>query len=257
MYSIKNKVVFITGASEGIGKSCAYAFAEQGANLILSARRINILNEIADDLRKEYGIKVYAYKLDVRNREEVEVGVTHLPDEWKKIDILINNAGLGRGLEKMYLDNPDSWEEMIDTNIKGLLYVTRMITPQMAERKEGHVINIGSIAGHEAYPKGGVYCATKFAVNAISKSLKMDLVDKNIRVSSVDPGAVETEFSNVRFYGDKERAKQVYKGFKPLVAEDIADAVIYCATRPPHVNIGEIILTPTAQASAFVLHREE
>jgi 3-hydroxy acid dehydrogenase / malonic semialdehyde reductase len=257
MYSLKNKVVFITGASEGIGKACANAFAKEGANLILSARRINVLNQVADEIRKEHSVKIYAYKLDVRNREEVEVGITHLPDEWKKIDILVNNAGLGRGLEKFYLDNPDGWEEMIDTNVKGLLYVTRMIVPQMVERKEGHIINIGSTAGHEAYPKGGVYCATKFAVKAITKSLKMDVVDKNIRVSSVDPGAVETEFSNIRFYGDKERAKNVYKGFQPLLAEDVADAVLYCATRPPHVNIGEIILTPTPQASAFVIHREE
>ena len=252
-----SRIAFITGASEGIGKACSYAFAEQGVNLILTARRITLLNEIADDIRSKFKVKVYAYKLDVTVREEVEVSVSHLPEEWKKIDILVNNAGLARGLEKLYEDDPDNWEVMIDTNIKGLLYLTRMVVPQMVERKEGHVINIGSIAGHEAYTKGGVYCATKFAVNAITKSLKMDTIDKNIRVSSIDPGAVETDFSNVRFFGDKERAKQVYKGIKPLVAEDIADAVIYCATRPPHVNIGEIILTPTNQASAFVIHREE
>lgn len=257
MVSLKNKIVFITGASSGIGKACAAAFAGNGANLILSARRINLINALADELKEKYSIKVFPSKLDVREKDSVRNLISSLPDDWEKIDILINNAGLGRGLVKLYEDNIDGWEEMIDTNIKGLLYVTKEVVSGMVERKNGHVINIGSIAGHEAYPKGSVYCSTKFAVNAITKSLRMDLIDQNIRVSTVDPGMVETNFSNVRFYGDEERAKQVYRGLKPLSAEDIADAVIFCATRPPHVNINEMIIMPNVQANAFVAHREE
>ncbi len=183
--------------------------------------------------------------------------INSLPDKLKNIDILINNAGLANGFAKIYEDDIDNWEAMIDTNVKGLLYVTRTIVPGMVERKSGHVINIGSTAGHEAYPKGHVYCATKHAVNAITKSLRMDVVDKNIRVSTVDPGAVETNFSIVRFDGDKVKAKSMYKGLEPLVAEDVAEAVLFCATRPPHANIAEIIMMPTQQASAIVFHREE
>lgn len=257
MKKLKEKIVFITGASSGIGKACAIAFAKEGANLIITARRANIIEKFADELRSDYNVKVYAYKLDVRNQKEVDYAVNSLPDEWKKIDILVNNAGLGLGLSKLYEDDINNWEQMIDTNIKGLLYVTRAIVPGMVERESGHVINIGSTAGHEAYPKGHVYCATKHAVNAITKGLRMDVVDKNIRVSTVDPGAVETNFSNVRFYGDKEKAKNVYKGLKPLVAEDVAEAVLFCATRPAHANIAEIIMMPTQQASAMVFYRKE
>lgn len=257
MKKLKEKIVFITGASSGIGKACAIAFAKEGANLIITARRANIIEKFADELRSDYNVKVYAYKLDVRNQNEVDYAVNSLPDEWKKIDILVNNAGLGLGLSKLYEDDINNWEQMIDTNIKGLLYVTRAIVPGMVERESGHVINIGSTAGHEAYPKGHVYCATKHAVNAITKGLRMDVVDKNIRVSTVDPGAVETNFSNVRFYGDKEKAKNVYKGLKPLVAEDVAEAVLFCATRPAHANIAEIIMMPTQQASAMVFYRKE
>lgn len=253
---LKEKIVFITGATSGIGKACAYAFAREGASIIISARRENVLNEIAEGIRKQYGVKVYNFKLDVRVRKDVESAIASLPAEWKKIDILVNNAGLVRGLNKLQEDDPDGWEEMIDTNIKGLLYVTRQITPGMAERKSGHVINIGSIAGHEAYPKGSVYCSTKHAVNAITKSLRADLIDTGVRVSTVDPGMVETEFSEIRFYGDKQKAKDVYRGVEPLVGEDIADAVVYCASRPAHVNINEMIIMPTAQASAFVVHRK-
>jgi len=180
-----------------------------------------------------------------------------LPDEWKRIDILINNAGLARGLNKFYEDNPDNWEEMIDTNIKGLLYVTYAILPGMIERKSGHIINIGSIAGHEAYPKGAVYCATKHAVDAITKSLRMDTIDKNILVSTIDPGLVETNFSRVRFDGDEEKAKAVYKGLTPLTGEDVADAVIFCATRPPHVNVAQITLLAAQQATATIVYRKE
>ena len=257
MASLENKVVFITGASAGIGKACAYSFAQEKANVVLTARRGEVVNEIANNLKSEYGIQAHAAKLDITNYDEVKEVIANLPNEFKKIDILVNNAGLGRGLNKLFEDDPTGWHEMIDTNVKGLLFVTRQVVPQMVERKEGHVINIGSIAGHEAYPKGGVYCSTKHAVTAITKSLRMDLIDKNVRVSTVDPGMVETEFSEVRFYGDKQRAKDVYKGIKPLVAEDIADAVIFCASRPAHVNINEMIIMPSVQASAFVTHREE
>lgn len=257
MASIKNKIVFITGASSGIGKACAKSFAKEGAKLILTARRENLLKELANELTRKFDTEILTFSLDVRNKDAVQKSVSSLPNNWKDIDVLINNAGLAKGLNKIYEDNIDNWEDMIDTNVKGLLYVTHAVVPGMVERKSGHIINIGSTAGHEAYPKGHVYCATKHAVNAITKSLRMDVVDKNIRVSTVDPGAVETNFSNVRFFGDKEKAKSVYKGLTPLTAEDVADAVLFCATRPPHANIAEIILMPTQQASALVFHRTE
>lgn len=257
MQSLKNKIVFITGATSGIGKSCAYAFAKEDANIIINARRMKLLNDIADDIREKFNVKVFAYQLDVRDKKAVIDSVHNLPDEWKNIDILINNAGLAKGLNKFYDDDPDSWDEMIDTNVKGLLYVAHAILPGMIERKAGHIINIGSIAGHDAYPKGAVYCATKHAVDAITRSLRMDIIDKNILVSTIDPGLVETNFSNIRFYGDKEKAKNVYKGLTPLTGDDVADAVIYCATRPPHVNIAEITLLASRQASATVVYREE
>lgn len=256
MESLKEKTVFITGATSGIGKSCAYAFAKNGANLIICARRLKLVNETAEDLRKKIGVKVHAFKLDVSKRDEVNKSISSLPEEFKKVDLLINNAGLARGLNKFYEDNPDGWDEMIDTNVKGLLYVTYAILPGMIERKSGHIINIGSIAGHEAYPKGAVYCATKHAVDAITRSLRMDVIDKNILVSTIDAGLVETNFSKVRFYGDEEKAKNVYKGITPLTGEDIADAVLFCASRPKHVNISEITLLAAQQASATVVHRE-
>lgn len=257
MNSLKGKIVFITGATSGIGKASAYAFAKEGASVIVSARRLELITGIAEDIRNKFGTKVHAFKLDVRNREDVKKAITTLPEEFKKIDILINNAGLGRGLNKFYEDNPDGWEEMIDTNIKGLLYVTHFVLPGMLDRKKGHIINIGSIAGREAYPKGAVYCASKHAVDAITRSLRMDIIDKNILVSSIDAGLVETGFSKVRFYGDEEKAKNVYKGLTPLTGEDIADAIVFCASRPPHVNIAEITLLAARQASATVVYREE
>jgi len=255
METLKNKNVFITGASSGIGKACAYAFAEHGAGIIISARRIDLIKDIADDIKKKFEVKVYPVQLDVTKRKEVESVINNLPGEFKKIDILINNAGLGRGLSKFFEDNPDGWEEMIDTNVKGLLYVTYSVIQQMVERESGHIINIGSIAGLEAYPKGSVYCATKAAVESIAKSIRMDVVDKNIRVSNIEPGMVETNFSNIRFYGDDERAKNVYKGITPLTAEDIADTALFIATRKPHVNIAQLVVFPAAQASATVLHK--
>ena len=257
MESLKGKTVFITGTTSGIGKSSAYAFAGQGANLIICARRLKLLNEIADDIRQKFSVKVYAFALDISKRADVQEAIASLPEEFKKIDILINNAGLGRGLNKFNEDNPDGWDEVIDTNIKGLLNVTYAIIQGMIERKSGHIINIGSIAGREAYPKGAVYCATKHAVDAITRSLRMDTIDKNILVSTIDAGLVETGFSKVRFYGDAEKAKNVYKGLTPLTGDDVADAIIFCATRPPHVNIAEITLLAARQASATISYREE
>ena len=257
MKDLKNKIVFITGASAGIGKACAEVFAEAGANLILAARRIEKINELADKLINHNKIKVKTVKLDVRNYEEVKNTISFLKNDWKKIDILINNAGLARGFAKIYEGKIEDWNEMIDTNIKGLLYITRQILPLMVEREMGHVINIGSIAGHFTYPFGNVYSATKFAVNALSQSIRMDVLDKGIKVSSIDPGLVETEFSIVRFSGDEEKAKSVYSGITPLTGRDVAEAVLFCANRPNHVNINNIIITPLAQASTTMIHRKE
>ena len=256
MDSLKGKIVFITGASSGIGKSCAYAFACKGANLVISARRLEVIEKVAEEIRQKFGVKVFSFPLDVRNREKVEEAVNALPDEWKSVDILINNAGLAKGFNKFYEDDPNSWDEMIDTNVKGLLFVTHAVLPGMMERKIGHIINIGSIAGHEAYPKGAVYCASKHAVDAITRSLRMDTIDKNILVSTIDAGLVETNFSVIRFGGDEDKAKNVYKGLTPLTGDDVADAVIYCASRPPHVNIAEITLLAARQASATISYRE-
>jgi len=256
MDRLKDKVVFITGASSGIGKACAEVFASEKANLILAARRYEKLKEFADELVDRYGIKIKVIELDVRNFEAVKKAFDGLEDNWKNVDVLVNNAGLARGFDKIYEGNLTSWEEMIDTNLKGLLYVTRNVLPRMIDRKKGHVINIGSTAGHEVYPNGNVYCATKFAVNALTKGIRMDCLEHGIKVSTVDPGMVETEFSIVRFSGNQERAEKVYEGLEPLTAADIADAVVYCATRPSHVNINEMILTPLAQASSTQVIRK-
>lgn len=257
MYSMKNKVVFITGASSGIGRSCARAFAQQGARLILAARRVDRLKGLAADLNKKPGKDILLLSLDVRDQRAVERAVNGLPAGWASIDVLVNNAGLSRGLDKLHEGKLEDWEEMIDANIKGLLYVSRAVIPGMVKRDRGHVINIGSVAGYEVYPGGNVYCATKFAVRALSKGLRLDLNGTSIRVSEIAPGLVETEFSLVRFHGDKERAGKVYQGLTPLGPDDIADAVVYCATRPPHVNISTVIVTPTAQASATMVHRNK
>lgn len=257
MESLKNKIVFITGASSGIGKACAETFAAEGCKLIISARSFDKIKELSESLAKKFGVRILPLKIDVSKRDEVKNAIDGMPPEWKNIDILINNAGLAIGLNYFYEDDIDNWEAMIDTNIKGLLYVTRAIIDIMVKRKSGHIINLGSIAGNEPYQKGAVYCATKHAVKAINEALKMDVVDKNIRVSSIDPGMVETNFSVVRFHGDKEKAKNVYKGLKPLTAQDIADVILFIANRPPHVNLNQIIIMPTAQASAKIAHREE
>ena len=256
MSSLKDKVVFITGASSGIGRSCARAFADQKAKILICARRAERLEKLAAELKQEFGVPVRHFPLDVRNQPAVEKAVAALPDEWRRIDVLVNNAGLSRGLDKLPQGLLSDWEEMIDTNVKGLLYVSRAVLPGMVERGRGHVINIGSIAGHEIYPGGNVYCATKFAVRAFSKGLRLDLSGTPIRVSEVAPGMVETEFSLVRFHGDAERADKVYQGLEPLSPDDIAEAVVWCATRPPHVNVSEVIVMPTAQASTMLVHRK-
>jgi 3-hydroxy acid dehydrogenase/malonic semialdehyde reductase len=253
--NLKGKNVFITGASSGIGEACAVAFAREGANLLLAARRKERIDKLARTLEDTYGVMTHGVALDVRHQAEVERAVRSLPPAWDRIDILVNNAGLSRGLVKLHAGEIEDWDEMIDTNVKGLLYVTRAVLPGMVSRNSGHVINMGSIAGHQVYPNGNVYCASKYAVTAISEGLKMDLLGTNVRVSSVDPGLVETEFSQVRFRGDTERAAQAYVNMRPLKGEDIAEIVIFCATRPAHVDISQVVVMPTDQASVNHVHR--
>lgn len=252
MTALTDKIVMVTGASSGIGAATVRLFAAAGARVIAAARRVDRLKELALELKPN----CHPVELDVCNRDGVNKAVSQLPENLQAIDILVNNAGLSRGLDKIQDGNQDSWQEMIDTNIKGLLNVSRAVIPGMVERQRGHVINIGSIAGHEVYPAGNVYCATKHAVDALTRGMLLDLVDSPIRVSTVDPGLVETEFSEVRFYGDKERAKGVYQGFEPLKPEDIADAILWVATRPAHVQVAQMIVLPTAQASAMVTHKK-
>ncbi len=252
---IKGMKVFVTGASSGIGRACAEVFAERGCRLLLAARRKERLHQLASSLQERHGADVLATSLDVRDRSAVEDWVGGLSDDWRGIDILINNAGLSRGIEPLQEGDISDWEEMIDTNLKGLLYVTRAVLPGMVDRGHGHVINIGSIAGHEVYPGGNVYCATKHAVTALNRGLAIDTLGTGVRVSSVDPGMVETEFSLVRFHGDAERAGGVYDGLEPLSGEDVAEAVVFCATRPAHANVREMILMPSAQAAAVHAHR--
>jgi len=256
MTDINQKIVFVTGSSSGIGKSCARIFAKNGAKLLLCARRLDRLEKFAHQLKSEFGTKSYSFQLDVRDRTAVDKALEDLPDEWKNIDILVNNAGLARGLSKLHEGSIDDWVEMIDTNIKGLLYISRKIVPWMVNRDRGDIINIGSVAGHEVYPSGAVYCASKHAVDAITRGLRMDLLGTAIRVCTVDPGLVETEFSIVRFHGDNVKADNVYKGIQPLTGDDIAETVFYCASRPAHIQIAEVVMFPTAQRSATIVHRE-
>ena len=253
---LKDRVVFITGASAGIGAACARAFAAEGSALVLAARRLDRLKELAEELNRAYGTRSHVDELDVRERAKVEAFVNSIPQEFRNIDILVNNAGLARGFDPIQSGSIDDWDEMIDTNIKGLLHVTRAVVPGMIERGIGHIINIGSIAGRQVYPRGGVYCATKFAVHALTQGMLIDLVDTPVRVSTVDPGLVKTEFAWVRFRNDDTSARSVYQGMTPLKAEDIAEAVLFCATRPAHVNIAEMLVLPTDQASAYHVHRE-
>ena len=251
------RIVFVTGASSGIGAACARAFAGAGGRILVAARRRDRLAALSAELAAAAGgpERVHQIVLDVRDQPAVARAIASLPDEWSAIDVLVNNAGLSRGLAKLHEGELADWEEMIDTNVKGLLYVTRAVLPGMVARGRGHVINLGSIAGHESYPGGNVYCASKAAVKALTSGLRMDLVDTPIRVSTIDPGLVETEFSLVRFRGDAPRAAKVYAGLEPLTAEDVAEVVFFCASLPAHVNLAEVLLLPAAQASATLVHR--
>jgi NADP-dependent 3-hydroxy acid dehydrogenase YdfG len=251
---LNDRITFITGASAGIGEACAEAFARAGSHLLLAARRADRLDDLAARLTTEHGVRCHTLAMDVRDRTAVEASLDDLPEAWRSIDILVNNAGLSRGLEPVHEGDETDWEEMIDTNVKGLLWVTRAVLRGMVARDRGHVINIGSISGRQVYAGGAVYCATKFAVRALNQGLRLDLVGTRVRCSAVDPGMVETEFSAVRFHGDTERAAGVYRAFPPLQAADVAEAVLFCATRPPHVNIQEVLVMPQDQAAVYASH---
>jgi NADP-dependent 3-hydroxy acid dehydrogenase YdfG len=244
-------VVFITGASSGIGAATARAFALSGVRLVLAARRLERLREVAAGLHTD----THLIGLDVRDRAAVHQAVAAIPPAFGDIDVLVNNAGLSRGFEFLHEGSEDDWDEMIDTNVKGLLYVTRAVLPGMVARGRGHVINIGSVAGHESYPRGNVYCASKAAVRMLNKGMRLDLLGAGIRVSTVDPGLVPTEFSEVRFRGDRKRAAVVYENTRPLSAADVAEAIVWCASRPPWVNVEELLLMPTDQAAPILIHR--
>lgn len=249
---MNSKIALITGATSGIGKACATLFAQEGYKLILVGRRSELLEKLSHHLEDKYAIEVQALVLDVREKKTLTAGLEALPEEWKKVDVLINNAGLSQGLDPIDKGNTDDWDVMIDTNVKGLLYVSKVVSNWMVTHKKGHIINIGSIAGKEVYPNGNVYCATKHAVDALNKGMRIDLLPHGIKVTAIHPGMVETEFSLVRFKGDEERAKNVYKGFEPLMAQDIADAIWFAVSRPAHVNINDMLIMPTAQATGTI-----
>jgi len=251
-----SKITLITGATAGIGEACAHVFARERYDVIITGRRADRLEKLAQQLKKEYNVKVFTLEFDVRNREEVISKLEALPDEWKKVNVLVNNAGLSQGLDPIQDGSYEDWETMIDTNIKGLLYVTKVVSNWMISNGYGHIVNLGSIAGKEVYPNGNVYCASKHAVDALNQGMRIDLLPHGIKVTAVHPGAVETEFSEVRFKGDKSRAKKVYDGFEPLVANDIAETIWFVVSRPPHVNINELTIMPTAQANAVNIYRK-
>ncbi len=253
--SLKDRVVFITGASAGIGAACARAFAAEGARLLLAARRLDRLEAMEVDLLEAGAAAVHAFRLDVQDREAVEAAIADLPAEWREIDVLVNNAGLSRGLDKLWEGKAQDWEEMIDTNVKGMLWVTRAVVPGMVKRGRGHVVNLGSTAQELAYPGGAVYCGTKAAVKLINDGLREDLLGTPIRVSDIGAGMVETEFSEVRFRGDKERAAKVYQNITPLTADDMADAIVWATTRPAHVNVAHMIVTTIDQANSIMFNR--
>lgn len=250
------KLVLITGATAGIGKATAVKFAENGYNLIITGRRKGKLEELKAYLEKEFRISVLLLSFDVRNKKEVERALASLDGTWNKIDILINNAGLALGLNPIHEGDFDDWDTMVDTNLKGLLYMSKFISRQMVASGSGHIINVGSIAGKEAYPNGNVYCATKHAVEGLTKAMRLDLFRHGIRVSQIAPGAVETEFSMVRFKGDKETAGKVYNGYQPLTGRDIADSIFFIASQPPHVNINDLLIMPMAQANATTFDKK-
>jgi hypothetical protein len=253
---MNQKTALITGATAGIGFETALLLAQNNYKLILTGRRNERLLSVKNDLETSFGCQVYTLNFDIRSKSETENALNSLPDEWKAIDVLINNAGLAAGLAPVNSADVQDWEDMIDTNVKGLLYITRIVTPWMIERKSGHIISISSVAGKESYPNGSVYCGTKHAVSAISKAMRIELMPHGIKVSTISPGAVDTEFSLVRFRGDKGRADQVYKGFTPLSGKDIAEAILFVLNRPAHVNIDDILIMPTDQASARDFNRK-
>lgn len=248
-------IALITGATSGFGKATAIRFAEHGYNVIITGRRQDRLNELESYIKENFEVDVLTLCFDVRNREETINELNAIPHDWKDVTVLVNNAGLAAGLSTIQDGDIDDWETMIDTNLKGLLYVTRTVSPWMIKNNKGHIINIGSIAGKEVYPKGNVYCATKFAVDALSQAMRIDMLPHGIRVTAIHPGAAETEFSLVRYHGDAEKAKSVYAGYEPLIADDIADIAYFAASRPAHVVLNEIVVTPTAQAAPPYWHK--
>lgn len=250
-----SKIVFITGATSGFGKACAEIFAANHYDLILNGRRENRLNELKAEIEQKFGSKVILLPFDVQKKDDVFNAIKQLPEEWKKIDVLINNAGLALGRDLFQDANLSDWETMIDTNVKGLLYVSMAVVPLMIEQKSGHIINLGSIAGKETYERGNVYCATKSAVDKISQAMRIDLLQHSIKVTAIHPGAADTEFSMVRFKGDEDKSAAIYKGYKPLDAKDVADAIYYTASLPPHVCINDLVITCTAQANSFYTYR--
>ena len=254
--SLNEKIVFITGASSGIGAATALAFAAEGAKLLLAARRAEKLAEVASRALERGAAAVHSFQLDVRNHRAVQDAIDNLPPEWAAIEVLVNNAGLSRGLDKLYTGKVEDWDEMIDTNVKGLLYVSRAVVPGMVVRGLGHIVNLGSTAGEITYPNGAVYCASKAAERAINDGLREDLLGTPVRVTSIDPGMVETDFSRVRFRGDDARAGKVYQGVTPLSPEDVADAIVWAVSRPAHVNIAHVLMMPVAQANSLMFHRE-
>lgn len=253
---MNSKIALITGATSGIGAACARTFAQQGYNLVLVARRTALLHDITKELQDTHQIEVKSLVADVREKQSITETLESLPEAWKKVDVLINNAGLSQGLDPIDKGDAEDWDTMIDTNVKGLLYVTKVVSNWMISHKTGHIVNIGSIAGKEVYPNGNVYCATKHAVDALNKGMRMDLLPHGIKVTAINPGMVETEFSIVRFKGDEQRAKSVYEGLEPLMAQDIADAIWFAASRPAHVNINDMLIMPTAQASASLTYKK-
>lgn len=252
-----NKTVLVTGATSGFGKAIAKKFAAQQDNVIATGRRKNLLDELVNEIQQQYNVKALGLNFDVRDKNEVNNQMKNLPKEWQSIDILVNNAGLALGKDFFEEADMDDWETMIDTNVKGLLYMSRAVIPYMVKKGQGHIINIGSVAGKDVYDKGNVYCATKHAVDSISRSMRIELLRHKIKVTAIHPGAAETEFSIVRFKGDENAAKQVYVGYYPLTAEDIADTTYYCTTLPAHVCINDLTITPTAQADAFYFYKGE
>ncbi len=254
--SFMNKIALITGASSGIGEACAHVFAREGFNLILTGRQSDKLEKLAAALNTQYQTEIAVATFDIRDKAAVQHNLETLPEAWKKVDVLVNNAGLSKGLEPINRGNFDDWDVMIDTNVKGFLYATKVVSNWMIANGSGHIVNLGSIAGKEIYPNGNVYCATKHAVDALNKAMRVDLLPYGIKVSAINPGAVETNFSNTRFDGDTERAKKVYEGFEPLVAADIAETIWFMVSRPAHVNINDLTIMPTAQANAATIVRK-